>query len=89
MGWLIKIDDATQKDLAKMDKPLAKRIIAFLRQRVSVLDNPRSIGEPLKSSHGELWRYRVGDYRVVCQIRDSETRILVLRVAKRDEVYDR
>lgn len=89
MAWMIRIDDAARKDLEKMDKPIARRITAFLRQRVSMVDNPRSIGEPLKSSQGELWRYRVGDYRIVCEIQDSETCILVVRVAKRDEAYNR
>lgn len=54
MAWTISVDDAAEKDLAKIDKRMAKRITTFMRQRVALLDNPRSIGEPLKSSHGEL-----------------------------------
>ena len=59
MAWLIKIDDAAQKDLARLDKQIAKRIISFLRERVAVLDDPRSIGEALKGSRlGDFWKYR-------------------------------
>lgn len=89
MAWLIRIDDAARKELEQLDRPISRRITSFLRQRVSMLDNPRSIGEPLKSSQGELWRYRVGDYRIVCEIHDSEICILVVRVAKRDKVYNK
>jgi len=59
LAWLIKIDDAAQKDLARLDKQIAKRIISFLRERVAVLDDPRSIGEALKGSRlGDFWKYR-------------------------------
>ena len=87
MAWLIKFDDAAQKDLIKIDKPLAKRITAFLRERISVMDNPRSIGEPLKSSKGDLWRYRLGDYRIICEINDNAVCILVVKIGNRREVY--
>ncbi len=87
MAWLIKFDDAAQKDLTKIDKPLAKRITAFLRERISVMDNPRSIGEPLKSSKGDLWRYRLGDYRIICEINDNAVCILVVKIGNRREVY--
>ncbi|MDP2266791.1 MAG: type II toxin-antitoxin system RelE/ParE family toxin, partial [Thiobacillus sp.] len=63
MAWLIEIDDAAKSDLAKLDRQIARRITAFLRERVAVLDDPRSIGEALKGSRlGEFWKYRVGDY---------------------------
>ncbi len=87
MAWLIKFDDAAQKDLTKIDKALAKRITAFLRERISVMDNPRSIGEPLKSSKGDLWRYRLGDYRIICEINDNTVCILVVKIGNRREVY--
>ena len=87
MAWLIKFDDAAQKDLTKIDKPLAKRITAFLRERISVMDNPRSIGEPLKSSRGDLWRYRLGNYRIICEINDDAVCILVVKIGNRRDVY--
>ena len=88
MAWQIKLDDAAKKDMAKLDKQLARRITAFLRERVSVLDDPRSIGEALKGSKlGEFWKYRVGDYRIISSIEDGALRILVVRIGNRREVY--
>lgn len=88
MVWLIELDDAAKKDLAKLDKQLAKRITTFLRERVAVLDDPRSIGEALKGSKlGDFWKYRVGDYRIISSIEDGALRILVVKVGNRREVY--
>lgn len=88
MAWRIEFEDAALKELAKLDKPVARRILAFLRERVSQLDDPRSVGEALKGSKlGEFWKYRVGDYRVVVHIEDGALRILVLKVGNRREVY--
>ena len=88
MAWRIEFEDAALKDLAKLDKPVARRILAFLRQRVAVLDDPRSVGEALKGSRlGEFWKYRVGDYRVVVHIEDGALCVLVLKVGNRREVY--
>lgn len=88
MAWRIEFEDAALKELAKLDKPVARRILAFLRERVAVLDDPRSVGEALKGSKlGEFWKYRVGDYRIITNIEDGALRILVLRVGNRREVY--
>lgn len=79
MAWLIKFDDAAIKELEKLDKQIARRITEFLRERVAVLDDPRSIGEALKGSKlGDLWKYRVGDYRIISDIEDGALRILIL-----------
>lgn len=88
MAWQIEFDDASKKDLAALDRQIAKRITAFLRERVAVLDDPRSIGEALKGSRlGEFWKYRVGDYRVIASIEDGALRILIVRIGNRREVY--
>lgn len=88
MAWRIEFEDAALKELAKLDKPVAKRIVTFLRERVAVLDDPRSIGEALKGSRlGEFWKYRVGDYRIITNIEDGVMHILVLKVGNRREVY--
>ena len=88
MAWLIEFDDKAKKELASLDKVVAKRITAFLRKRVAILDNPRSIGEALKGSKlGDFWKYRVGDYRVIASIEDGALRILVVRIGNRREVY--
>ena len=88
LAWRIEFEDAALKELAKLDKPVARRILAFLRERVSQLDDPRSVGEALKGSKlGEFWKYRVGDYRIVAHIEDGALCILVLKVGNRREVY--
>ena len=88
MAWRIEFEDAALKELAKLDKPVARRILAFLRERVAVLDDPRSVGEALKGSRlGDFWKYRVGDYRVIAHIEDGALRLLVLKVGDRQEVY--
>lgn len=88
MAWLIKIEEPAQKDLGKLDKPVAKRIIKFLRERLASLDDPRSIGEALKGSRlGEFWKYRVGDYRIIARIEDGQMLIFVVRIGNRREVY--
>ncbi|WP_335671955.1 type II toxin-antitoxin system RelE family toxin [Burkholderia sp. PAMC 26561] len=64
------------------------RIVAFLRDRVSVIDDPRAIGEALKGSElGEFWKYRVSDWRLICQIEDAHITITVLRLGNRREIY--
>lgn len=88
LAWRIEFEDAALKELSKLDKPVARRILAFLRDRVAVLDDPRSIGEALKGSKlGEFWKYRVGDYRIITNIEDGVMRILVLKVGNRRDVY--
>ncbi len=88
LAWRIEFEDAALKELAKLDKQVARRILVFLRERVAVLDDPRSVGEALKGSRlGEFWKYRVGDYRIITNIEDGVMRILVLKVGNRREVY--
>lgn len=88
MVWRIEFDAAAKKDLAKLDKPVAKRIVSFLRDRIAPAEDPRAIGEALRGSKlGEFWKYRVGDYRIICAIEDGELRVLVVRLGNRREVY--
>jgi mRNA interferase RelE/StbE len=88
--WRIEFEDAALKELAKLDKPVARRILAFLRERVADLEDPRSVGEALKGSRlGDFWKYRVGDYRIVASIQDEALCVLVLKVGNRSGVYRR
>ena len=88
MAWRVEFDDGAKRDLEKLDKPIALRITMFLRERVGQLDDPRSIGEALKGSRlGDFWRYRVGDYRIICDLENQRLLVLVLRVGHRREIY--
>ena len=88
MAWRIEFDEAFKKDLSKLDPQIARRITVFLRDRLAVSKDPRSLGEALKGSQlGEFWKYRVGDYRIIACIEDGVLRVLVLRIGNRKEVY--
>ena len=90
MAWKIEFDEAAKRDLAKLDKPVAKRITNFLFERIAPLADPRSIGDALKGSRlGEFWKYRVGDYRIIASIEDAALRVFVVRVGNRREVYQK
>ena len=71
-----------------MDKQNAKRILDFLEQRIAILEDPRTSGKPLKGDLGIFWRYRVGDYRVLCEIQDGKLVILTALIGHRKEIYD-
>ena len=88
MVWQIEFDEVAKKQLAKLDKPVTKRISTFLRERVAILDNPRSLGAALQGAElGDYWKYRVGDYRVIAKIEDKKLIVLVLKIGNRKEVY--
>jgi mRNA interferase RelE/StbE len=73
--------------LQKLDKPLQKRIASFLLDRLQTIDNPRSTGKALQGKLSGLWRYRVGDFRLLCHIEDNELIILVIEIGHRKEIY--
>ena len=94
MAWRIELDAGALKDLRRLDRQTARRITQFLRERLGATDDPRGLGAPLRSprsgSEGTpLWRYRVGDWRIVVRIEDKVLRVLVLRIAHRREAYRR
>ena len=86
MAWRVEINKEVQREMRKLDKETARRITSKMRE-VSQLDDPRSMGKPLVGNLAGLWRYRVGDYRIVCDIEDGVLVILVVDVAHRREVY--
>ena len=86
--WRVEFDDRARRQLDRLDETQSRRILAFLRTRVAEADDPRRLGGALIGSrYGELWRYRVGDYRVVVRIEDEVLRVLVVQVGHRREVY--
>lgn len=88
MGYRIEFDPRAEKELAKLDREVARRILRFLRERVAVLGDPRSLGEALRGPElGRFWKYRVGDYRLICTIQDQRITVVVLRIGHRRDVY--
>lgn len=87
MAWRIEISKSAEKQLEKMDREVARRITTFLR-RLKMQDDPRATGAALKGSElGEYWKYRVGDWRLICEIHDNRITIEVVRLGNRREVY--
>lgn len=87
MAWTIKYAETARKQLRKLDKPDARRIAGFMDERVVLSDDPRRMGKALKGPLGDLWRYRVGDFRVICDIQDGVLVVLVLQIGNRREIY--
>ena len=87
MAWTIDYTATAKRQLQKLGKPEARRILDFLDKRISVLQDPRTAGKALRGPLGDFWRYRVGDYRVICEIQDSAVRVLVVRIGDRKEIY--
>jgi mRNA interferase RelE/StbE len=88
MPWRIEFERAAAKELDRLDRQSAQRILRFLKDRVAPLEDPRSLGEALKGSRlGEFRKYRVGDYRIIASIEDANIRIVVVRVGNRREIY--
>ena len=88
MAWTIEIDENALKQLAKMGHQEARRIRDFLRNRIAPLADPRQTGKALQGSKfGNLWRYRVGDYRIICDLQDQHLVVMVVEIGHRREVY--
>lgn len=87
MTWRIKFNPHAQDELAALDKTNQKRIIKFLEEPVQKAENPQQLGAPLRGDFKGLWKYRVGDYRVICKIQDQTIEVLVLAIGHRREVY--
>ena len=85
MAWRIEFTKSSRTQLRKLDSGTADRILDYLEHRVAA--DPRRHGQPLTAQHRGLWRYRVGNYRILCDLQDEAVRVLVVRIGKRDEVY--
>ncbi len=87
MAWTVEVSNYAEKQLRKLDKPIQKRLLDWLVDRIEGCKNPRHFGEPLRGEMAGLWRYRIGDYRVICEIQDQQLVVLALAVGHRREIY--
>ncbi|KJF70386.1 type II toxin-antitoxin system RelE family toxin [Agrobacterium arsenijevicii] len=88
MTWKIEFQHRAVKQLEKLTKSDANRIVSFLADRIVQDDNPRQTGAALQGSElGSFWRYRVGDYRIICDIQDHKLVVLVVEIGHRREIY--
>ena len=87
MNWVYRFDERAVKDLRKLDIQAQRDIISYLDERIAGVNDPRRFGKALKADLAGLWRYRIGDYRILCQIKDGELVVLVVAVGHRRNFY--
>lgn len=88
MVWTINYTESAKRQLRKLDKQTALRILDFMDARIVTLDDPRGVGKALTGPMlGAYWRYRVGDYRIICDIQDGALCVLVIEIGNRREIY--
>lgn len=87
MAWTIKYTDTARILLRKIDKQTARGIVNYMDDRISVLEDSRQKDKALKGPFGVLWRYRVGDFRIICDIQDGVLCILVVKIGNRRDMY--
>ena len=85
--WTVEVDAHAAREIRRLDAEAQRRILIFLRERIAIAEDPRRFGSALTGPRTGLWRYRVGDYRLICRIEDERVVVLVLPVGHRRDVY--
>ena len=88
MNWGYRIDDLAVRELRDLGPSAARTILDFLESRVKGCADPRAFGKPLRGGMHGLWRSRVQDYRLICELLDGELIVIVVKVGHRSKVYD-
>jgi len=83
LTWTVELDDRAARELRRLDRPVQTRILRFLRERIAGDEHPRRLGAALAADRQGLWRYRIGDYRLICRIEDRNVIVLVLAIGHR------
>jgi mRNA interferase RelE/StbE len=87
LTWSVEWDDRARRELRQLDRQVQRTILRYFSERIATEDDPRRFGKPLRHELQGLWRYRIGDYRAVCQIENDHLVVLVLAVDHRRQVY--
>lgn len=87
MTWKVEFRESARRDLERLDQAIQRRIIRFLTTRIATSENPRRLGKALSGKLAGLWRYRVGDYRIICLIKDADPLVVVVVVGHRSDIY--
>ena len=87
LTWRIEITETAKKQLTKIDRQAQKEILRYLRERISTNKDPRRYGAPLRKELAGRWKYRVGPYRLICDIQDSKILVLILMIGHRRKIY--
>jgi mRNA interferase RelE/StbE len=87
-AWTVEFDDRARRELRRLDAKTQQIILRYLRERIAGAEDPKRFGRPLRRNLAGLWRYRVGDYRLICRLEENRLVVLVLQVGHRREVYE-
>jgi mRNA interferase RelE/StbE len=85
--WLVEYADSAAHEVLRLDKGVRTRILNYFRERVMTHPDPKLLAEPLSGPLRRLWRFRIGDYRAICDIQGEKLVVLVLQVGHRSEIY--
>jgi mRNA interferase RelE/StbE len=88
LAWTIEYDEAAVRDLKKLDHQVQREILDFMEKRIGRAEDPRSFGKPLRHSKFGLWRYRLRNYLIICQLHHSKLIVLVVAIGHRSTIYD-
>ena len=88
MTWKVEFDNRARKELRKLDKSAQNHILKWVREELATDKNPRRTGKNLRGTMQGLWRYRIGDYRIISQIQDELVIILIVRIGHRKDIYE-
>ena len=88
MSYRVEFAESALKDLKKMDKGVVKLLFSWITKNLNGTNNPRNVGKGLSGEKKGLWRYRIGDYRIICHIQDDKLLILVVDAGHRKEIYE-
>ena len=89
MVWQVRLDKDAEKQLRRLDPQDQRRLVKFLRERIASSASPRLLGEALEGALRTLWKYRVGDFRLICDLQDEKFVVLVIKIGNRKDVYRR
>ena len=88
MAWTIEYDEGALQDLKKLDRQMQREVLDYMEKRIARAGDPRSFGKPLRHSKFGLWRYRLRDFRIICQLQEAKLIVLVVAVGHRSTVYN-
>ncbi len=88
MTWKIEFDDRARRELRKLDRTAQSNILHYLRKKIATKDNPRRFGDPLRKNLSGFWKYRIGAYRIICDIQEDVVTVRVIRVGHRKNIYE-
>jgi len=88
LAWTIEYDEGALADLKKLDRRMQREILDYMEKRIAKAEDPRAFGKPLRHSKFGLWRYRMRDLQIICQLQQARLTVLVVAVGHRSTVYE-